>query len=129
MRTDTYRDRQMPDTRKCGKCGSARTQVVGQSVSLVGAFVQCVDCGHLTLATSPRPAAAGIDQRRIERLVHAVIDEFAVPCELLLVTEAPAGWQVTVKTRKGHIERFEVKADALSVMRAAVTRALPIERS
>jgi hypothetical protein len=115
----------MPDTRKCGKCGSARTQVVGQSVSLVGAFVQCLACGHLTLAPSAKPAGAEIDKRRIERLVHAVIDEFALPCELLMVTDAPAGWQVTVKTREGEIERFEVKNDALSAMRAAVTRALP----
>ena len=119
----------MPETRKCGKCGSARAQVVGQSVSLVGAFVQCLDCGHLTLSASPKPVTGGIDKRRIERLVHGVIDEFALPCELLMVTEAPAGWQVTVKTRTGSIERFDVKADALSAMRAAVTRALPFERS
>jgi hypothetical protein len=119
----------MPDTRTCGKCGSARTQVVGQSVALVGAFVQCLDCGHLTLASSPKPVTADVDKRRIERLVHAVIDEFALPFELLMVSGAPAGWQITVKTRTGGIERFEVKADALSAMRAAVTRALPFERS
>ena len=119
----------MPDTRNCGKCGSARTQVIGQSVSLVGAFVQCLNCGHLTLAPSSKPVTSDIDKRRIERLVHAVIDESALPCELLMVTGAPAGWQVTVKTRTGRIERFEVKADALSAMRAAVTRALPLHRS
>src|SRR5438876_10054619 len=56
----------MHDERKCSRCGSARTQVIGQSVSPPGAFVRCQDCGHSTLAesgaTSPKPTPNGLTQ-------------------------------------------------------------------
>ena len=117
----------MPKPYVCGKCGSGRIQVTGQSVSPPAAFIECRDCGYSTLIARPRPPSSEIDKRRIERLVQTVIADFRLPCELMGVKDAPEGWQVAVKTAAGSSFRFVVKADALSIMRASVQHALTTE--
>lgn len=117
----------MPDPRTCGKCGSDRTRVIGQSVSPPAAFVQCQECGHSSLVAVPKPATNNVDKRHIEHLVNTVITDFGLPCQLLAVVDAPEGWHVAVKTVATGVVRFTVKAEALSAMRATVRRALEYE--
>jgi hypothetical protein len=120
----------MIDQRKCGRCGSARTRVIAQSVSPPGDFVQCQDCGHSTLTTSITPAVTAppggvdVDKRRIERLVTTVIEAKHLPCRLMAVDKTTGGWRVSMRTQVGDFMKFDVPADSLGAMRAAVERAL-----
>lgn len=114
----------MPDPRTCGKCGSDRTRVIGQSVSPPAAFVQCQACGFSSLVPLPTPPANDVDKRRIERLVNTVIADFGLPCQLLAVVDVPEGWHVAVKTVAAGVVRFTVKAEALNSMRTTVIRAI-----
>ena len=128
----------MHDERKCSRCGSSRTQIMGQSVSPPGTFVRCQDCGHSTLMpptpTSQKPTPTSltpvappqpqVDKRRIEHLVTTVIDAKMLPHRVQLVEKTAAGWQVTIRTKVGDFVKFEIKADSMSAMRTAVERAL-----
>jgi hypothetical protein len=128
----------MHDERKCSRCGSARTQVIAQSVSPPGAFVRCQDCGHSTLvesgAASPKPTPNSltqftppqpvVDKKRIERLVATVIEAKMLPHHVTSVDKTAAGWLVTIHTQVGDFVKFEIKADSMSAMRTAIERAL-----
>jgi hypothetical protein len=114
------------DQLKCGKCGANRTQVIAQSLSPPGAFVQCLACGHSTLIASEKTKTTGsdVDRRRIERLVNQVIAESRVPAQVLAVDATLDGWRVTVKVSNGSLVKFDVKVGGLGAMRAAIERAL-----
>jgi hypothetical protein len=121
------------DKRKCGKCGSARTRVIAQSVTPPGEFVQCQDCGHSTLmqasAQATPPPGVDVDKRRIERLVTGAIEARRLPCRLLSVDKTTAGWRVHVRTPAGDFMKFDVPADSLAAMRTAIDRGLAAEAS
>lgn len=123
----------MHNGRKCAKCGSVRTRVVAQSVTPPGEFVQCQGCGHSTLtqvsAQAPPPPGVDVDKRRIERLVTGAIEARRLPCRLLSVNKTTAGWRVHVRTPVGDFVNFDVPADSLAAMRAAIDRALAAEAS
>jgi hypothetical protein len=132
--------RTMHDQPTCNRCGSARTQVMAQSVSPPGTFIRCLDCGHSTLVSAapakPTPVRSGavgsagdVDRRRIERLVTSVIESRPLPWALEAVEKTAAGWRVMIRTEAGDFMNFEFRADALSVMRAAIERALSPEAS
>ena len=123
----------IPGERACSKCGSARTKVIAQSASPPGQFVQCLACGHSTLALSaPAAANAGappsgdVDKRRIERLVMTVIDERRLLCQLLSVDRSSGAWRVLIRTKAGDLLKLDVPAESMSVMRAAIARGLAV---
>ena len=124
----------MHDERKCGKCGGERARVTAQSVVPPGVFIQCQDCGHSTLAPAsaapaltPLASSTDIDTRRIERLVGAAIDARGLPCRLQAVDKTALGWRVSIRTRVGGFQKFDVSADSMSAMRTAIDRALATE--
>ena len=113
----------MYDQIKCAKC-AARTQVIAQSASPPGVFVQCLACGYSTLVPSEEAATGNdVGRRRIERLVNQVITETRVPWQVVAVAAAPEEWRVTMKV-SGSIVKFDVKAGGLGAMRAAIQHAL-----
>jgi hypothetical protein len=116
--------------RTCTKCGSARTKVIAQSPSPPGQFVQCETCGHSTLVTLSTPATAragDVDQRRVERLVTALINDRHLLCQLLAVERSSGGWRVRIRTKAGDVLKLDVAADSMSAMRAAIARGLAVE--
>ena len=114
----------MHDQIKCGKC-TGRTQVIAQSMSPPGAFVQCLACGYSTLVPSDQALTGNdVDRRRIERLVNQVITETRVPWQVVAVAAAPEEWRVTMKVSGGSIVKFDVKVGGLGTMRAAIQHAL-----
>ena len=131
----------MHNEHKCGRCGSARTSIIAQSVSPPGEFVQCQDCGHSTLMasmasraaatakTASTPSPTDVDKRRIERLVTTVLEARRLPCQLLAVDKMTAGWRVSVRTQVGDFMKFDVPDDSLAAMRGAIERKLATEMS
>jgi hypothetical protein len=118
----------MAATPTCRKCGSSRTQIVGQSAVPAGVFVRCGACGYSSLvaaeATDEAVAGADVDTRRVERLVRMVVDDNHVRCELQGVVRTPAGWHVTALVGQRDVVRFELKAGGFAAMRAEIERAL-----
>ena len=120
----------MSDRPNCQKCGAARSRVVGRSVSppaFVVLVVQCAACGHTSLA--PLPAARAddgkaVDRRRIERLVKEAIEDLRQAAELLVVTDATNGWEITISRAPRAVEQFVVQPGPLSEMRAAIRKAI-----
>jgi hypothetical protein len=112
----------------CRKCGSSRTQIVGQSAVPAGMFVRCAACGYSSLVvaepTDPALAGGDSDTRRVERLVRMVVDDKHMRCELQRVERTPAGWRVTAVVGQRNIVRFELKAAGFAAMRADIERAL-----
>ncbi len=112
----------------CHKCGSSRTQIVGQSAAPAGLFVRCAACGYSSLVaadtTDAAPAAGDLDARRVERLVRMVVDDRHMHCELQGVVRTPAGWRVTALIGQREVVRFDVKAGGFAAMRADIERAL-----
>ena len=109
----------------CRKCGSARLRVVGQSSTPPGVVVKCDACGHWSLVVGGAPAAPDVDTRRVERLVHLVVSDKGLACQVQGVARVREGWQVTVVAgpERGLV-RFDVKADSLGTMRASIERGL-----
>jgi hypothetical protein len=119
----------MPASPSCRKCGSSRTQVVGQSAVPAGMFVKCAACGYSSLVVAehidPVPAADGdADTRRVERLVRMVVDDKHMRCELQGIVRTPAGWRVTALVGQRDVVRFDLKAAGFAAMRADIERAL-----
>jgi hypothetical protein len=75
-------------------------------------------------SASGAPSPTDVDKRRVERLVTGCIEARRLPCELLTVDKATAGWRVSVRTRLGDSMKFDVPADSLAAMRGAIERAL-----
>jgi hypothetical protein len=117
----------MPASPCCRKCGSSRTQIVGQSAVPAGTFVRCAVCGYssLVVSDSSGPALADdLDTRRVERLVRMVVEDKQMRCELQAVVRTPAGWRVTALVGKRDVVRFDLKAAGFAAMRADIERAL-----
>ena len=112
----------------CRKCGSSRTQIVGQSPAPAGIIVRCLACGYSSLVVADTsdtaPAGADLDTRRVERLVRMVIDDRHMHCEVQGVVRTPAGWRVTALVGRRDVVRFDVKAAGFAAMRADIERAL-----
>jgi len=109
----------------CHKCGSTRTLVVGQSATPPGVLVKCDACGHTSLVVGGSPAAHDVDTRRVERLVHLVVSDKRLACQVQAVARVREGWQVTVLVGPGRgVARFDVKADSLGVMRTSIEHGL-----
>ena len=118
----------MPASPSCRKCGSSRTQIVGQSAAPAGLFVRCAACGYssLVVADNPEAAPAGAepDTRPVERLVRMVVDDKHMRCELQGVVRIAAGWRVTALVGQRNVVRFDLKAAGFAAMRADIERAL-----
>jgi len=109
----------------CRKCGSARTRVVGQSATPPGVIVKCEACGYSSLVVGD-PPPPDVDTRRVERLVHVVVNDKRLPCRVQAVARIREGWEVTVLVGEGRgdVVRFEVKADSLGTMRSSIEHGL-----
>jgi hypothetical protein len=107
----------------CRKCGSARTRVVGQSATPPGVFVTCEGCGHSSLVAGSAQAAPDVETRRVERLVHLVVSDKRLSCQVQTVARVADGWQVTVLAARG-VVRFDVKADSVGMMRSSIEHGL-----
>jgi len=109
----------------CRKCASPRTSLVGQSSTPPGVIVKCDACGHLSLVVGGAPPAQDVDTRRVERLVHLVVSDKRLACEVQGVARVREGWRVTllVGPERG-VLRFDVKADSLGVMRTSIENGL-----
>ncbi len=114
----------MPDEPICSRCGRSRTQVIAQSVSPPGVFVRCSDCGHSTLVPGTPGSQSQVDGKRIERLVTTVITAKMLPHRVVAVEKTGEAWKVTIRPKVGDSLRFELKADSMKAMRAAIERAL-----
>ena len=109
----------------CHKCGSARTHIVGQSATPPGTFVRCEACGHSSLVAGGAQAAPDVETRRVERLVHLVVSDKRLPCQVQTVARIADGWQVTVLAGPNRgVVRFEVKADSVGMMRSSIEHGL-----
>jgi hypothetical protein len=80
-------------------------------------------------AQATPPPGGDVDKRRIERLVTGAIEARRLPCRLMSVDKTTAGWRVHVRTPIGDFEKFDVPADSLAAMRAAIDRGLAAEPS
>jgi hypothetical protein len=118
----------MPASPSCRKCGSSRTQIVGQSSVPAGMFVKCAACGYSSLVVAENTDAAlgggDLDTRRVERLVRMVLDDRRMRCELQGIVRTPAGWRVTALVGQRDVVRFDLKAAGFAAMRADIERAL-----
>ena len=116
--------------RRCLKCGSRRTRIVGQSVSPSVVYITCSDCGHSSavaaVASSPQSASApgNIEAQRVERLVRTVVADFDLPADVVSVADLAQGWQVVLRTRSNRLVRVHVLVAEPVPLRAAITRAL-----
>ncbi len=109
----------------CRKCGSALTRVVGQSTVPPGSLVKCDACGHSSLVVGSTEASADVDTRRVERLVHLVVSDKRLACQVQAVARVADGWQVTVLAGAGRgVVRFDVKADSVGMMRSSIEHGL-----
>ena len=110
----------------CRKCGSSSTSVVGQSTTPPGVFVKCHACGYSSLVVGEASGPVDVETRRIERLVHLVVSDKRLACQVQTVARVREGWQVTVLVGHGRrdVVRFDVKADTLGVMRSSIEHGL-----
>ena len=110
----------------CRKCESARTRVVGQSATPPGVIVKCEACGYSSLVVGDPPPPPDVDTRRVERLVHLVVNDKRLLCRVQAVARIREGWEVTVVVGEGRgdVVRFEVKADSLGTMRSSIEHRL-----
>lgn len=116
------------EQRTCGKCGSARTRLIGQSVSPAVIYLQCADCGHTTTVVASAAPPSTMEGREVERLVHGILADFELPFVLLSVVDAADGWDVIVRSYSRRIVRFHLDPAAPSAMQAAIKRALESEQ-
>jgi hypothetical protein len=117
----------MDEARRCLKCGSGHTRIVGQSVSPPIVYIACSDCGHSSaVASAPQsaPAAGTPDTQRVERIVRAVVTDFDLPADVVSVADGVQGWQVVMRTRSNRIVRVHVRVAERVPIRVAITRAL-----
>ena len=116
------------DERACMKCGSPRTRIAGQSVSLAVLHVTCEACGYSSVVPcslpSARPPARTIDALQVERLVRSIIVDFDLPMELVAAADAAEGWRLTLRTRQRRLVRVHVASSEPRAIRVAITRAL-----
>ena len=110
----------------CRKCGSASTRMVGQSTTPAGVIVKCDGCGHSSLVVGEAPPPQDVETRRVERLVHLVVSDKRLACQVQTVARVREGWQVTVLGGRGqrNVVRFDVKAGTLGVMRSSIEHGL-----
>jgi hypothetical protein len=119
------RNQVIHDDRRCMKCDSRHTRVIGQSVSPPVFYVNCADCGHSSAVPATLPRVANTpDAHWVEWLVRGILADFDLPADLASAAKAEQGWNIVLRTKSHRIVCVHVLDTESGPIRTVLTRAL-----
>jgi len=78
----------------------------------------------LLLNTADYAFMGMVQEQDVRRMASGVIQDYALPCELVEVRAAGEGWDVAVRWKPGRVSIIHVRGDRPTSLRAALKSAL-----